>query len=207
MSGLGFVRFAGLVGIVAGLFGLSAVLTATFVAGNTFSWDKNALSDLGVSSVTSAANLFNYSLVIAGVLNFIFTVGFVKAYAKGMLFYSGGMLLILGEASLSLIGVFTEAYGRLHTVVSTAYFALFPLALIVVGFAFRKMNLTAKGYVSILAGTVAALLILGGITPGWHTWLGLGFAVPEIVASTIIAAWTIWMGSSLLVTKTNSQAA
>jgi hypothetical membrane protein len=198
MSGLGFVRFAGLVGIVAGLFGLSAVLTATFVAGESFSWSKNALSDIGVSPVALAANVFNYSLVLTGILNFMFTLGFVKAYAKGMLFYSGGMLLILGEASLSLIGVFTEAYGRLHTVVSTAYFALFALALIVVGFAFRKMNLTAKGYVSILAGIAAALVMLGGITPGWHTWLGLGFAVPEIIASIIFASWTVWMGSNLL---------
>jgi hypothetical membrane protein len=207
MSGLGFVRFAGLFGIAAGLFGLSAALTATFVAGDSFSWSENALSDLGVSSVSLAANLFNYSLALTGVLNFVFTVGFIKAYAKSPLFYLGGLLLILGSGSLSLVGIFTEAYGRLHTVVSTAYFALFLLALIVVGFAFRKMNLTAKGYVSILAGTAAALVILGGITPGWHTLLGLGFAVPEIVASTIIAAWTIWMGSSLLVTKTNSQAA
>lgn len=207
MNTAGYIRLAGGIGIVASLFGLSAVLAATFIAGSSFSWSKNALSDIGVSPVALAANVFNYSLVLTGILNFIFTLGFVKAYAKGMLFYAGGMLLVLGEASLSFIGVFTEAYGRLHTVVSTAYFALFPLALIVVGFAFKKMNLTAKGYVSILAGIAAALVILGGITPRWHTWLGLGFAVPEILASTIIAALTIWMGSSLLVTRTNSQAA
>ena len=76
------IKLAGWVGIVAAVLGLSGVFAATFLAGEEFSWSRNALSDLGVSQV---ANFFNYSLIVAGILNFIFAVGFVKAYAKSAL--------------------------------------------------------------------------------------------------------------------------
>jgi len=58
MSNL-IIKLVGWVGIVAAVFGLSGVFAATFLAGEEFSWNRNALSDLGVSQV---ANLFNYSL-------------------------------------------------------------------------------------------------------------------------------------------------
>ena len=164
-------------------------------AGGRFSWSSNALSDLGVSQV---ADIFNYSLILTGILVFIFAIGFVKAYAKGALFYLGGILLILGCGSLSLIGVFTEDYGVLHLVVSVGYFILVPIGMILVGIAFRKMNIKARGHASILAGVVALIVILGGMIFEWHLWLGLGFAVPEFVEAVVIAAWIVWMGVNLL---------
>jgi hypothetical membrane protein len=192
------IRTAGLIGIVASLFGLCAVITATFLAGNTFSWNKNALSDIGVSTVSLAANVFNISLVVAGLLNFIFALGFTKANAKNTLFYLGGLLLVLGGIFLSLVGVFTEAYGRLHFYVSAGYFGLFSLAIIMNGFAFRRAGQAAWGNVSMLTGLIAALVMLSGTIVEWHILLGLGFAVPELVASLIFSAWTIWMGLNLL---------
>jgi len=189
------IKLAGWVGIVAAVLGLSGVFAATFLAGEEFSWSRNALSDLGVSQV---ANLFNYSLIIAGILNFIFAVGFVKAQAKSASFNLGGVLLILGGGSLTLVGVFTEDYGVLHTYVSLGYFVLFPLAMILVGYAFVKMNMQVKGYLSMLAGIIALIVILGGVILDWHTWLGLGFAVPEIIEAIIIAAWIILMGAGLM---------
>lgn len=192
------IRTAGLIGIVASLFGLCSVLAATFLAGGTFSWNKSALSDMGVSTVSLAANAFNISLVTAGVLNFIFALGFTKANAKNSFFYLGGLLLILGGISLSLVGVFTEAYGRLHFYVSAGYFGLFSLAIIMNGFAFRKAGQAVRGNVSILAGFISGLVVLSGTAIEWHAWLGLGFAVPEIISSIIFATWTFWMGTKLL---------
>jgi len=192
------VRFAGLVGIVASLFGLCSVLAATFLAGNTFSWNKNALSDIGVSTVSLAAGVFNVSLIITGILNFVFALGFTKADAKNSLFYLGGLLLILGGISLSLVGVFTEAYGSRHFYVSAGYFGLFSLAIIMNGFAFRRAGRAMRGNISILTGLIAALVMLSGTIAEWHTWFSLGFAVPEFVASLIFSAWTIWMGIDML---------
>src|SRR3989338_4039872 len=121
MDGKKFIKSAGLMGIFSSILGISAVLAATFLCGGgcgddtriwiewgrdgSFSWSSNALSDLGVSKV---ADIFNYPLVLAGILNFFFAIGFVKAYAKNVLFYLGGIILILGGGSLSLVGVFTE---------------------------------------------------------------------------------------------------
>jgi hypothetical membrane protein len=192
------IRFAGLIGVVASLFGLVSVLAATFLAGSTFSWNRNALSDIGVTTISVAANVFNISLTLAGILNFVFALGFTKANAKNALFYLGGILLMLGGISLSLVGVFTEAYGRLHFYVSASYFSLFSLAIMLNGFAFRKAGRATMGNISILAGLIAAFVILSGVAAEWHIWLGLGFAVPEIIASIIFGAWTVWMGSSLL---------
>jgi len=200
MKASGAIRFAGIIGIVASLFGLCSVLAATFLAGSTFSWNRNALSDIGVSTVSVAANVFNISLILTGILNFVFALGFTKANAKNALFYLGGILLILGGISLSLVGVFTEAYGRLHFYVSASYFSLFSLAIIVNGFAFRKAGWATMGNISILIGFIAGLVVLSGAAVEWHGWLDLGFAVPEIIASIIFASWTIWTGSNLLAT-------
>jgi hypothetical membrane protein len=188
------LKLTGLLGIVAGVFGICAVLAATGLAGESFSWNVNALSDVGVSQV---AALFNYSLIITAALNIVFVIGFMTAYAKA-LFYVGSFLLILGSVSLALVGVLTEAYGHLHTYVSAAYFFLFPIAMMVIGVAFLKQNMRIKGYVSIIAATIASAIIGAGITPKWHTWLGLGFAVPEILEALILAAWTAWMGVGLI---------
>jgi len=189
-----FIRFAGLVGIIAPIFGLSAVIASTFLW-EDFSWSSNALSDIGVSP---AADVFNYSLIIVGILNFIFSIGFVKAYPKNALFYWGGIILISGGGSLSLVGVFTEDYGALHGYVSLGYFVLFPIAMILVGVAFRRMNMQTRGYMSILTGITALFVILSAIILGWHKLLNLGFAVPEILESIVIAAWIIWMGTELI---------
>jgi len=211
------IAFVGLVGIVTPIFGLSAMFASTLLCGvgcgegtpisppfsawnewesdESFSWSSNALSDLGVSQV---ANVYNCSLILVGILNLIFAIGFVRVYAKSALFYLGGILLILGGGSLSLVGVFTQAYGFLHLYVSLGYFVLFPMAMILVGLAFIRMNMQTKGYLSILAGIIALLVILSALTLQWHTLLGLGFAVPEIVEAVVIAVWIVWMGVSLV---------
>ena len=104
-------RLSGLIGAAARLYGLLAVLAATFLAGAEFSWSSNALSDLGISSV---ANIFNYSLILVGILNAVFAIGLMQAYGKNALFKIGSIILVLGGLSLSLVGVLTEDYGVLH---------------------------------------------------------------------------------------------
>lgn len=208
-----FIKFTGLIGIIAPIFGLSVVLVATLLCGpgcggpeelfewgvgGSFSWSSNALSDLGVSEV---ASLFNYSLIITGILTSIFAIGFLKAYAKSALFHLGGVILIFGGGSLSLVGIFTKAHGAIHSYVSLGFFILFPIAMILVGIAFIRMNMQAKGYPSILAGIIALLVILGGLRElgmQWHLCFSLGFAVPEYLEALILGVWIVWMGMNLM---------
>jgi len=63
------------------------------------------------------------------------------------------------------------------------------------------MNVKVKAYFSVLTGTIALVVILSSLATRWHKWLGLGFAVPEIIEAIIIAAWVIWMGASLVLLK------
>ena len=43
----------------------------------SYSWKTNALSDLGVSKV---ANLFNYTLIIGGILHSIYGIGILRSF-------------------------------------------------------------------------------------------------------------------------------
>ncbi len=210
-------RLTGLLGIFTALFGLSAVLASTVLCGagcgegvpnsikfesdGRFSWSINALSDLGVSRV---AYLFNYSIIITGILTIIFTVGFVKAYSKGVLFTLGGMILILGSISLTLVGVITENFGVLHDYVSVAYFCLFPIGIMLVGISFIRLEILFIGYLSFITGILAITSILSGLilrlTLGNEQYISHygGFAIPEFIEAAIIGLWVTWMGVILV---------
>jgi len=206
------VKIAGLFGIIAALVGLSGVFISVSLCGEgcgegvrpwirwgskgSVSWRSNDLSDLGVSRV---ADIFNYSLIAAGFLNFIFAIMFMKAYSKDRLFRLGSIMLILGGGSLSLVGIITEDHGLVqHDMVSVGYFILFPIAMIVLGISFIKNKIQREGWVSILAGIMALSVILGGLVLQLHQRAGLGFAVPEVIEAIIIGSWAVLMGFFLM---------
>jgi len=205
-----FVKFAGFVGIIAQIFGLSAIFTSTFLCGagcgnpipppfdeinewandGSFSWWSNALSDMGISEV---ALLFNFTLIIFGLLDFIFYVGFLKAYSQSVSFYLGGILLLLGSVSVSLCGVFTEAYPLLHIVFALAYFVLVPIGLMLIGFAFIRMKMKKQGCLSIFVGVVALLVMFIQMIMGSG-----GIAISEIIAIAVKSIWALWMSLDLI---------
>lgn len=207
----GLIRFAGFVGVISPVASLLAVLAATFLCGlgcgvdapawirwgdgGEFSWRVNALSDLGVSRV---ADLFNYSLISAGLLNAVFTLGFMKAYAKNTSFRLGCVLLMLGGGSLSLVGVFTEEYGVMHWYASLGYFIVSPVAMIILGVSFAKTNMKKEGYASIFAGAVALSIIVSGLALEYFRLSCWGFAVPEFAEAAVIVAWFLYMASGML---------
>ena len=125
-----YTKLSGLCGIV----GPTSALLLIFIAvsrAQWFSWTDNALSDLGVSEV---GYLFNSAVIFAGVLNFFFALGVNRAYGQDRLSRVGSIILILGGASLGLVGVFTEESPVIHGLVALGYFILFPVALILLGY-------------------------------------------------------------------------
>ncbi len=185
--------------------GLSTVLLATFLCGvgcgdsvsweedGSFSWKINALSDLGISRV---ADIFNYSLILVGALNIVFGIGLLKAFAVNRFSFCSIILLIIGGVFLSLIGLFTEAYGYLHFIVSAGFFIFVPISIILIGFSFISSNKKRKGHISIIAGALALITISSYFT-GIFTIIGYGLSVPEYISATIISIWITWMGISL----------
>lgn len=204
-----FLRIAGFAGIAGSILGLGMVLIATFLCGvgcgdagswvedGSFSWQINALSDLGVSKV---ANIFNYSLILAGVLNIVFGVGLLKAYGGTTISYLSIILLIMGGVFLSLIGLFTESYGGLHFIVSAGFFIFTPVSIILIGISLISSNKIRSGYLSITTGALA-LIIISSYFTGIYNTLGYGLSVSEYISSTIISIWISWMGLNLFFIK------
>ena len=204
-------------GIIAPILALCGVLLSVVLCGSgcagdldnqyssywgpdgNFSWASNALSDLGVSKV---ANIFNYSLILAGILNVIFCFGFLKAYRRDLLSYIGNVILLLASGSISLVGIFTEAFGSLHFYVSFGFFIFSPIAMIIIGVSFTRNNLLVTGCASVIAGLIALATISSYFTE-LHLEFGLGFAVPEMVVAIIISGWLISMALIILTSKTH----
>jgi hypothetical membrane protein len=187
------IRLGGLCGVVGSVLTIAMVYAATAIS-PWFRWAANALSELGVGEVSL---IFNSAVMIGGVLNFLFALGIREYLAGGRLVKAGVALIMLGSASLSLVGVFTIAYPVLHGIVALGEFVLAPLGFILIGFsardsAVKKLSITA-GIAALIAILILPILLALPFT--------VGFAVPEMIEALIVAAWIIFMGTKLLTFK------
>jgi len=91
------IRIAGISGIIASTLPLIVIFAST-VLEKSFSWSKNALSNIGVSQT---AWLFNSALIIGGLLNLLFAFGLRNYLGKKRLLKVGVSLLIVSSISLA----------------------------------------------------------------------------------------------------------
>jgi hypothetical membrane protein len=170
------------------------VLSATFLS-SWFSWNVNALSELGVGE---QAALFNSAVLIGGALNLLFTLGLRQYLCNGKLVLAGIVLIMVSSLSLALVGVFIISYLVLHGIVAFGYFVLSPAGFLLIGFGTEERaikNLSfACGIAALLAILVLPVIIL--VLP-----FRVGFAVPELVEGLVISGWTIYMSRLVLLTK------
>ncbi len=183
-----FTRLTGLFGIIAPVFTL-ALIFVSIALSPWFSWHDNALSDMGVSATS---NLFNGTLLLGGVLHFVFVIGFLRWQGlRSRLAKIAAVALIAGAIGLLLIGVFTENAGRIHYYVSALYFLATPLAYGLFGSDMLRHSEKLMGLLTLAAGIVAFLMIAA--VP--HKRI----AVPEILAALTMGMWTFSLGMKLLV--------
>jgi hypothetical membrane protein len=185
----------------SGLFGIiSPILTFIFIglaisqASLWFSWTGNALSDLGVHE--ESALLFNSGLVVGGILNIVFAFGVMRFYQNQTIGRYGTFFLVLAGIFLASIGIFPEtAPNNMHYLVSVAFFAAFPVSLLIQSAAL----LSTPAHKRLAAFTI--IMAITAIVP-WAIWLPLkpyrGVAIPELVSALAAATWSIIMGSTLL---------
>ena len=186
-----FFRLAGACGILGSVLPLFMVLLATFQS-TWFSWNVNALSELGVGE---QAGLFNCAMLIGGVLNFLFALGLKGYLGKERLIRAGIISILLSCVSLALVGVFTIDYLLPHGVAALGYFMLTPTGFLLIG-AGKKDRISRK--LSYGCGVAALIAILGLPVIVLALPLRIGFAVPELIEGLIISAWTIFMSVRLL---------
>lgn len=163
---------------VYALFGIAAFLVAYISIGVAialspwFSWQRNALSDLGHSTRSGVAPVFNLGLLLAGSLLTVYAATAFRKHAR----YTS-LSVAVSAFLLQSVATFDEVYGFLHFAVSVLFF-------------------TSLGVTSILyAVERKSLLALIAFTIGIGSWIlyGLGIyragiAVPETISSLAIVA-------------------
>lgn len=160
-----------LLGIVAPLVAYISI-GVSIALSPWFSWQRNALSDLGHSVRSEVAPIFNLGLFLAGFLAIAYVVTALRRHAK----YTS-VCVVVSAFFLQLISMFDEVYGFIHTVVSVLFFMFIGIASIV--YAIER-----KSYLAVIAFII-----------GLSSWLlyGLkiysaGIAVPEIISSVAIVS-------------------
>ena len=185
------IGIAGISGIIASTLPLIMIFAST-VLEKSFSWNKNALSDIGVSQT---AWLFNIALISGGLLNLLFAFGLRNYLGKTIWLKIGVSLLIVSSISLALVGVFTENYSIIHALVALGYLLLAPVAIICIG---QEVKSQKFGKVSLSLGIIALLAIFGLPVITFVVNLQIGFAVPEFAESLVLSIWTFWASLNLL---------
>jgi hypothetical membrane protein len=134
-----------------------------------FSWQKNALSDLGHATGSSVSPIFNLGLLLGGLLMVIYANSVFSKHSK----YTS-VCMSLSAFSLQLVATFNETYGYLHYLVSVIFFLSLGLLAIV-------CTIENKFYFGILPFSIAFI--------SWVAYGRLynsGIAVPETISSLAI---------------------
>ena len=100
-----WLKISGVSGIVTPIVAF-AFISLAIVYSPQFSWTENALSDLGVQEGVTAV-LFNYGLIIVGILALVFASG-LFVLQKTMLGKIGAFIFVLAALTLMAIDVFPE---------------------------------------------------------------------------------------------------
>ena len=179
----------GLCGIVGIILPMGMILAAVQLS-PWFNWRTNVLSDLGVHDVST---LFNSGIILGGILSIIFIFGLRSLLTKGSLINGGIACLLLGSISLILIGIFTLNDPLIHAMVAYVYFTLTPVGILLI--AFRNQNTRLKWF-SVIIGCTALLSIY--IIPLALTPFSLGFAIPELLETSILEIWVVILSVILI---------
>jgi hypothetical membrane protein len=159
-------------GIIGPLIAMLAIALAIALS-PWFSFQDNALSDLGVSS---AAAIFNWGLIICGIMMIPFILSLWLKISGGVRLRKTGLtLLFFAALALIGIGVFTEDSMDLHFFVSFAFFVLLLSGLLLFGVS----TLTDRRLR--LIGLIALIGVVIG-TVGWAIDWG-GVAIPELLSA------------------------
>lgn len=194
------LRASGFVGIVTPVI-VFAFIVLSILTYPQFSWTNNALSDLGVVPGVTAI-LFNFGLILGGLLTLFFAIGLYTFLNKNIFGKVGAV--IFGAAGVALIGIgwATENVHAFnfpwHYFFSVAFFALVPIGLLMIaGYFFA----TSARYLAAFTLPIAVLA-----AAPWVLYLQVqyvpGVAIPEIISSLAASAWAVRVGWKMYTTGT-----
>lgn len=150
-----------------------------------FSWESNALSDLGHAINSDVAAIFNGGLLLAGFLLMVYAATVLKKHAK----YTSYCLLA-STFFVQLIAVFNETYGSLHYVVAVPHFLMLILTSIVYSME-KRSKLALTTFLIVMFSWLLYTLPL----------FNIGIAVPETI-SKIVVVWIMYSAIKIYTNKT-----
>lgn len=181
------IRLSKFCGFITPLVAYGFIFFAIFNA-PWFSWYKNALSDLGARNPSNV--YFNSGLILAGILEVIFSLGFYKI-VHGVIGKLSAIVLLIDSISLIGIGVFPETAGRIHLYFSVIFFLLYPISSLLFGLnlLISKTDLIFGFSCIIMTFTCLAIWF---IIP-WRVMGVTGVAIPEFLSSLIGCIWMVYI--------------
>lgn len=182
-------KIAGVSGLISPLVALTALLAA-ISRSPWFSWTENDISVLGVEG--SATALFNWGLILSGVLSLIFAIGLGKSLLSSRLGHLGMGSLILGSMAFSAVGLFPRNIVLPHDLAAIFFFIFITMALVIIGLAAIIASQMRWGLLSLMAGV---LMVVFQLVP----WPWSGGAISQLLYCLPWSLWTIVFGTVLLV--------
>ncbi len=182
-------KITGVCGITSQLVTFTALLV-TISRSPWFSWTENHISVLGVEG--SAATLFNWGLILTGVLSLIFAIGLWRSLLLSRLGRLGIASLILGSIAIAGVGIFPRTIDIPHDLASVAFFIFIITALLLVGAAAIAASQIKWGLLSLMAGI---LILAFWLAP----WSWSGGAIPQLLFCLPWSLWTVVFGARLSV--------
>jgi hypothetical membrane protein len=175
---------AGPAAVVVSFVGvLGSVALASWVVGSWFTWTGHALSDLGHPDRV-VAPLFNYSLVVAGLLGVAYA-GRVLTAGTNAFHRLGAVMLGLGLLNSALVGVFNLPHP-MHGPVALVYFVLLTLGLFAHGSGDALAGRPRRG---VLTTWLAVAHVAGWVLLSFVPFDGI--ALPELVGVVGLWTWTL----------------
>ncbi len=175
-------------------FALAVIVTVAIKADPSWVYGENMLSDLGISDVDLAKDLFNYGCIIIGILTIVFGIG--KALCETGCNRASGCIIAIAAIFMILIGFVQSDFGNgnTHDAASIAAFV----------FMFCAMALSAVGdwkdgvKLSSALSSILVLIVVG-------CFAGMDIEKVEIIA---LACGIVWMlGVSAKMTYDSRKAA
>ncbi len=167
---------------VAGIcaaFIFSVVWICAINADTSWVLGENSLSDLGVSSVAIAADLFNYGCILCGALVVIFGIG--KACCEKNYNRASGCFIAAAGVFMIVVGIVNKDFGNGNTHLMAAYLAFIFLALGVILSGFGNWNDGKR--VSAAITIILVLIVLGSCI---HNTI-------QMVEAIAVACALVWM--------------
>lgn len=181
------IRISRICGFITPILAYGFISLAIFNA-PWFSWYKNALSDLGARSPSDI--YFNFGLILSGILEIIFSLGFYMV-VNGIIGKLSAIVLLVDSIALIGIGLFPETAGRIHFYFSVIFFLLYPISSLLFG-----LNLIVSrsdvvfGFLSIIMTFICFAIWF--IVP-WRSMGVTGVAIPEFLSSLFGCIWMVYI--------------